>query len=171
MSWWLPQLMSSSNGTQPSDDGRSSKLENFGSTLQKINNILIPLCIGIALVEHIYYTISAFYHVDGRPVDPEVKSSQSLNTCRHWMMRLLLFGGVCSSIMIGQGLLNILKEFDLANVKPIEYWVVVLPVQINFGILLGSVAQYRVERRCVAKHAAHRSSDAEAGDEKRNLLD
>lgn len=168
-SWWLPNLLSSVDEDSSPSSGKAGSAAAF---LQKINNVLLPLCIGIALVEHIYYTLSAFWYVDGRPIDPAVKSPRNLNTRRHWLLRLLLLGAVLTSVGLGRGILNILEDFDLARVKPKEYLIIVLPIQINLGIQLGSLIQHRVEQRQAARRAVRGFLDAEAAqNEKQHLLD
>jgi len=140
--------------------------------LQKINMILLPTVVGLSLLQHAYHTISAFIYVGARPVDTTIKNKQSLNTRQNWAARALLFSGVCTSMAIGKASFMILEGFDLAHVKPLEYAVIVLPIQVNFGILLGSAVQFKAEQRRNRKMAARKAVDAEAGsvDEKQGLL-
>jgi len=65
----------------------------------------------------------------------------------------------------------ILERFDLAHVKPLEYLIIVLPIQVNIGILMGSGVQFKAEQRANKKMAA-RKVDAEVAtvDEKQALL-
>lgn len=66
----------------------------------------------------------------------------------------------------------ILEQMDLAHVKPLEYMVIVLPIQLNLGLLLGSAIQFKAEQRQNRKVAAMKAVDAEAAviDEKQRLL-
>lgn len=136
--------------------------------------ILLPACVGLSLVQHAYHTISAFVYVDARPVDPTVKNPRSLNTRRNWATRALLFSGVCTSMAIGKAVFMILEQMDLAHVKPLEYMIIVLPIQVNMGVLMGTVVQFKAERRRIKKMAERKAVDAElasaTADEKQGLL-
>lgn len=164
--WWVP----ASSGDKDESAGPSTS-DRFKAVLDKLNSVLIPICIGLGLVQHIYHTICTFIYVDARPVDPTVKSSQKLNTRKNWGTRALLFAGVCTSIAFGKVSFFILEQTDLARVKPLEYCIIVLPIQVNLGILLGSAVQFKAEQRRMKKLAA-KKDDAEAGsvDEKQALL-
>lgn len=166
--WWMPKL--SSDDSTPSNG--PSKLEKVANLLLKLNMILLPACVGLSLIQHVYHTISAFVYVDARPVDPSAKRTQTLNSRRSWATRALLFSGVCTSMAIGKASFMILEETDLARVKPLEYMVIVLPIQVNLGILLASLVQFKAEQRRIKKMAAQKAVDAEAAvvDEKQSLL-
>lgn len=72
---------------------------------------------------------------------------------------------------IGKISFYILEQTDLARVKPLEYCIIVLPIQVNLGILMGSAIQYKAEQRQMKRLAA-KKDDTEAGsvDEKQALL-
>ena len=74
-------------------------------------------------------------------------------------------------MVTGKVAFYILEQMDLAHVKPLEYCIIVLPIQVNLGILLGSAIQFKAEQRR-AKKLASRKVDAEVGDvcEKQALL-
>ncbi|KAK5092179.1 hypothetical protein LTR70_005834 [Exophiala xenobiotica] len=166
--WWVPKL--SSGDSAPSSG--PSKVDKVINLLQKLNMILLPACVGLSLIQHMYHTISVFVYVDARPVSPKIKSTQSLNSRRNWATRALLFSGVCTSMAIGKVSFVILEQLDLAHVKPLEYMIIVLPIQVNMGILLGSLVQFKAEQRRIKKMAAQKAVDAEAAivDEKQSLL-
>lgn len=73
---------------------------------------------------------------------------------------------------IGKVSFVILEQLDLAHVKPLEYMIIVLPIQVNLGILLGSLVQFKAEQRRIRKTVAQKAVDAEAAivDEKQSLL-
>jgi len=166
--WWVPKL--SSGDSTPSSG--PSKVDKVINLLQKLNMILLPACVGLSLIQHMYHTISVFVYVDARPVGPRIESTQSLNSRRNWATRALLFSGVCTSMAIGKVSFVILEQLDLAHVKPLEYMIIVLPIQVNMGILLGSLVQFKAEQRRIKKMAAQKAVDAEAAivDEKQSLL-
>ncbi len=164
----MPKI--SSDSSSPSTG--PSKADQVAAFLHKLNMILLPTCVGLSLIQHAYHTISAFVYVDARPVDSTIKTPRSLNSRRSWATRALLFSGVCTSMAIGKAAFMILEQMDLAHVKPLEYMVIVLPIQLNLGLLLGSAIQFKAEQRQNRKVAAMKAVDAEAAviDEKQRLL-
>lgn len=130
------------------------------------------MAIAVALLEYVIHTVRTFIYVEGRPVDDTVKYPYKLNTRKNWGIRALLFAGVCASLAIGFMFVNILEAFDLAHVKTLEYCVIVLPIQVNLGVILGSAIQFKAEQRQIRKMAAGKKIDAEIGaaDEKQVLL-
>jgi hypothetical protein len=89
--------------------------------------------------------------------------------------------GILISTSAGYGAFQILADLDLAHVKTLEYAVIVVPVQINLGILFGTLVQYRVEKRIAKKQllgriVAENAPEPEpvavtASDEKEALLE
>ena len=82
--------------------------------------------------------------------------------------------GIAMTTSLGYGAFQILAQADLAHVKCLEYCLIVVPVQINLGILLGSVMQFRMERRLARKQQlAFQTAKAEEGtvDEKAALVE
>ncbi|RMZ84520.1 hypothetical protein DV737_g1125, partial [Chaetothyriales sp. CBS 132003] len=164
-SWWLPT---------PVPGSRSEKsLNAVGCFLKKFNLILLPLTVGLCLTHYIYYTIHTFIYVDSRP-----RGSCALpkNSKKNWLTRLLLLMGVAFSISFGYYALQVLDEMELARVKSIEYYTIVLPVQVNIGVLIGSAFQYKIEKRMQRKEALKAAAPAttlEEGNlnEKTALLD
>jgi len=149
-SWWLPKLSSD-------DVSKPSKADKVVQILMKLNMILLPACVGLSLVKHIYYVLSALVYVDGHAVEGRKLPA---NTRKNWLIRLLLLGGIFTSIALGRGAFYILGEMDLAHVKPVEYLVIVLPIQINLGLLFASAIQFKVEQRAVRKQTKIRDAEA-----------
>lgn len=133
--------------------------------------LLLPFTIGLCLVQHLYYTVCAFIYVDSRQVGSRKFPA---NTRKNWLVRFLFLVGIAISTSSGYGAFQILARMDLAHVKPIEYAVVVIPFQINFGVFLGTIMQFRMEKRIARKQAikleAAKNEQATV-DEKQALLD
>lgn len=139
------------------------------SILDKINSVLLPSVIGLSLLQHAYHLACTFIYVDARSVDSG-KSKTSLNSKKNWAVRLLLAGGILMSMTCGKAMFTVLEAYDLAHVKTLEYCVIVLPIQINLGILMGSAVQFKAEQRA-ARKAGRKDIEAEAQvDEKQRLL-
>ena len=96
------------------------------------------------------------------------------NTRKNWLVRFFFLLGIAISTSTGYGAFQILAQMDLAHVKPLEYALIVIPFQINFGVFLGTIMQFRMEKRNARKQAimleATRYEQA-AADEKQALLD
>lgn len=131
--------------------------------------ILLPACVALGLVQHAYYAISALIYVDGHPIEGRKLPA---NTRKNWLVRLLLVSGIVTVMGLGKGAFYILGELELAHVKPIEYLVIVLPIQINLGLLLGSAIQFKTEQRAAKKQARIRDAEAvQYPEEKQALLE
>lgn len=145
--WWLPNFSSASE----SDREKPYYGSNLVKILTQINMVLLPVSIGMTLVTYVFYGISALVYVDSRP-----KNSKKLpkNTRKNWLVRLYMLVGIAISTSLGHGALNILANYDLAHVKTYEYALIVVPVQINLGILLGTVMQFKMEKRLARKQQA-----------------
>jgi len=50
---------------------------------------------------------------------------------------------------------------DLAHVKTYEYAVMVIPIQINLGIMIGSKMQMKMEKRIAMKEATKETTEEE----------
>ncbi|EXJ88218.1 hypothetical protein A1O1_05148 [Capronia coronata CBS 617.96] len=142
-SWWVPATSS--------DSENPGRAETFVVILQKINMVLLPASIGISLATYAYYTIQTLIYVDRRTI-----GSRKLpkNTRENWMVRLFLLLGILISTSFGYGAFQILADMDLAHVKTLEYAIIVVPVQINLGILFGTLVQFKMEKRMIKKQMA-----------------
>jgi len=134
--------------------------------------VLLPFTIAICLLQHVYYTISALIYVDACTVG---SNKAPKNTKKNWLVRGLLVCGILASLSFGYGAFQILDMMDLAHVKQIEYLVIVVPVQINLGMLMGSGMQYKMEKRLAARvqrELQAAKADVSVGvDEKEALLE
>ena len=137
--------------------------------LKKLNMILLPISIGISLITYTYYLIHTFIYVDNRPYGSKTLPK---NTRKNWAVRAFMLFGIALSTSSGYGAFQILADMDLAHVKTLEYAIIVVPVQINLGLVLASVMQFRMEKRIARKQAllAARVEEGEA-DEKAALMD
>jgi hypothetical protein len=113
--------------------------------------VLIPLTVGMCLIQHIYYTVHTFIYVDSR-----LAGSCSLprNTKKNWAARLMLLAGIGLSVSFGYYAFGILETMGLARVKTLEYCVIVLPIQVNIGVLFGTIGQFKMEKRIATKEAS-----------------
>ncbi|KIV84999.1 hypothetical protein PV11_00740 [Exophiala sideris] len=170
-SWWLPNFTS----TSESDRSKPYYESNLVKILTQINMVLLPVSIGMTLITYVFYAISAVVYVDSRP-----KNSMRLpkNSRKNWLVRLYMLVGIAITTLLGYGAFNILANFDLAHVKPYEYAIIVVPVQINLGILLATVMQFKMEKRLARKEQAQTAwcgsvaaSAAAAAQEKAALLE
>ena len=166
--WWLPNFTS----TSESDRSKPYYGSKLVQILTQINLVLLPLSIGLTLITYIFYGISALVYVDSRP-----KNSMRLpkNTRKNWLVRLYMLIGIAVTTSLGYSAFNILANFDLAHVKTYEYAIIVVPVQINLGILLGTVMQFKMEKRLARKEQAFKKVESEistsATEEKAALLE
>jgi hypothetical protein len=123
--------------------------------------VLLPISIGISLFTYAIYVIHTFIYVDDRTFGSKKLPK---NTRKNWTVRACLLFGIAISTSLGYGAFQILADWDLAHVKPLEYAIIVVPVQINFGIFFGSIMQLRMEKRLARKQAmALESAKSEAG--------
>lgn len=132
--------------------------------------ILLPLSIGISQITYIYHAVQAFIHVDSRPVGSR---KYPKNTRKNWLVRFFMALGIAISTFCGYHAFQILAAMDLARVKQLEYVLIVVPVQINIGIMLGTVMQFKMEKRIARKQALQLASvrvEEGATDEKSALL-
>ncbi|EXJ67411.1 uncharacterized protein A1O5_09424 [Cladophialophora psammophila CBS 110553] len=143
--WWVPKTLPESD-----DPSKPSIAMKIVCLLKKLNMILLPISIGVSLLTYVYYVIHTFIHVDSR-----TRGSTKLpkNTRKNWLVRAFMLLGIAITTSLGYGALQTLEKLDLARVKNIEYALIVVPVQINFGVLLGTVMQFRMEKRHARKEA------------------
>lgn len=165
--WWVPNSTEPETPSDPTDPtspaSTHTKLNDF---LYKFDLTVLSLNILINLGTYIYHLINTFIYVGPRPHPSNSSTSvpspsPSLNTRKAWGIRALLFSGVCTSLALGHCIFTVLEATDLARVKTLEYWIVVVPIQVNIGVLLGSAVQFRAEKRAVRKMGLKRG-DAEA---------
>ena len=61
--------------------------------------------------------------------------------------------GIAMSIGLGYGAFSVLEMMELARVKTFEYAAIVVPVQINMGMMFATRAQRKMEKRAAMKAA------------------
>jgi hypothetical protein len=110
--------------------------------------VLLPLAIGLHLMGYVYYVLHTFVYVENRNVGSRKFPK---NTRKNWAVRAFMLAGVAITTSLGYGAFQILDNVDLAHVKQLEYAIIVVPVQINLGILLGTAMQFRMEMRMARK--------------------
>jgi len=145
-SWWVPL----SSSEDPDQHSFATKLLEFFKKLDLM--FLLPVSIAISLVTYVYYAVQTFIHVDSRPAGAGA-GKYPKSTRRNWLVRLFMLVGIAVSTSCGYGAFQILAATDLAHVKPLEYAIIVVPVQINIGILLGTLMQFKMEKRIARKQA------------------
>lgn len=155
-SWWVPSWPKS----KPNPDGTMpppSKMETVSKWLHKVNMLWLPFCTAISAIFYIIVLLEALVYVDER----RTRFWQlPKNDRKTWVGRGLLFLGITLSTGFGYGAFEILAMTDLAHVKAFEYAMIVVPVQINFGLMIGAMMQKRIEKRAAMKAKA-RGQDVE----------
>ena len=58
---------------------------------------------------------------------------------------------IAMSVGLGYGAFSVLEMMELARVKTSEYVAIVVPVQINIGMMISISVQRRMEKRGVTK--------------------
>ena len=150
-SWWIPES-NPKDTTNPDGTRKHSKVECVAKFLRKINMVILPISIGVCLASYFVSLTQVFVYVDARPVDSKRVPK---NSKKNWIARLLLVLGVAISFGLVTGVaLPVLAHVDLARVKQMEYYVILIPIQINLGVLMGTRFQGRMERRIKAKQNA-----------------
>ena len=147
-SWWVPQTKAE-DPTNPDGTRKHSKTECVPKWLKKINMAILPVSIGCCLASYLVTLVQVFVYVDSRPVG-SMKMPKS--TRKNWIVRLLLVLGIAISFGLVTGVvLPVLAYVELARVKQLEYFVILVPIQINLGVLMGTRFQRKLERRIARK--------------------
>ncbi|OCT49222.1 hypothetical protein CLCR_05044 [Cladophialophora carrionii] len=163
--WWVDKVFPDI----PEDPSKPSFAMKFMCFLKKINMVLLPLSIGISFITYACYVVHTFVYVDSRTYGSRTLPK---NTRKNWAVRAFMLVGIAITTSLGYGAFQILADMDLAHVKTLEYAIIVVPVQINFGILLGTVMQFRMEKRLARKQGMEAArSEAGAADEKAALME
>jgi len=147
-SWWVCSK-SSEEHDKPKGSG-PSVMEGISNWLGKVNMVLLPLAAAFSATLYIFVLIEAFLYPD---VERTRLFQAPRNTKGAWKMRGLLLTSIAITSGLGYGAMSVLKEVDLAHVKPYEYALILVPIQINLGFLLATKIQKRIERRLRARTA------------------
>ena len=132
--------------------------------------VLLPITIGVCVARYGFHFIHTFLFVDHR----EAGTRKIPTNKKSWIVRLFLLVGITVSMSFGYYAFAVLKAMNLAHVKIDEYIMIVVPVQMNIGILIGTVMQFKMEKRIAMKEAqklAAAKAEDGAADEKQALLD
>lgn len=145
-------------------------MQSVACYMKKLNMILLPLTVGLCLARYAYHLVHIFLYVDSAPATSRKVQVHK----RSWVVRSFFVFGIAFTLSFGYYVFNLLEAMQLARVKPIEYYAIVMPVQVNLGILIGTILQSRMEKRIAQKEALRAAAaKAEEGqaDEKEALLD
>jgi hypothetical protein len=150
-SWWVPETTTS----DPEDPSTMARVSEY---LKKFNMISLPFCAALSGLVYIWYLVEVFIYVDS-----QVVGSRKLpkNNKKNWTARLLLLCGVSISLIAGYGAFQIWESWDLAHIKTYEYVVMVIPIQINIGIMIGSKMQMKMEKRIAMKESVRKTNEEE----------
>ncbi|KAK5200909.1 hypothetical protein LTR96_011977, partial [Exophiala xenobiotica] len=132
------------------DPEKPNMADKAVTVLTQINLVILPISIGIGILTYAYHTICPLIYVESRPRD---NKRLPINTRKNWLIRLPMLLGIAVSTAGGRGAFKILATWNLAHVKPIEYAIIVVPVQISLGMFLGTIAQFKMEKRLARKEA------------------
>lgn len=157
-SWWVPDHATPSQTTY---------LSTIAEILQKFNSIWLPFCVGFLLVLYSIFLVETFIYVEDRRGGGRSAWRKPKNCLRVWKIRGLLAAGVAMSIGMGYGALQILRVMELARVKPLEYALCIIPIQINLGLMIGTKFQRKLEKKEAARL---RGKLVQEVDEKAELL-
>ena len=117
--------------------------------IKSFDLFILPVAIALSLIQHAYFTLLTLIHPD----KAGALFRKPANDRKTWAARLLLIAGVGFTLLFGYYAFEILEASKLARVKQIEYCLIVVPIQINFGFVLGGVMQWKMERRIAKKEA------------------
>jgi len=133
--------------------------------------ILLPISIAACSISYLVALVQVFIYVDARPVN---SFRLPKNTRKNWTVRAMLFAGIISVLAFGYGALHVLEMRELARVKTVEYFVILVPIQMNLGLLIGSKMQMKMEKRAAMKEAEKmtkvEAEDVKIVDEKAPLI-
>ena len=160
---WIPRLLSSSPKSTPIDSDQPtppSKLETLARCIQAFNMIWLPFCTAVSGLFYVIVLFDAFVYVDERPT----RFFQApKNTKQAWKSRALMAVGIAVFVALGYGAFGVLETADLARVKTFEYAAIVVPVQINMGLMFATRVQRRMEKRAAMKAARREQHVEEQG--------
>ena len=60
---------------------------------------------------------------------------------------------IATSVSFGYAAIQILEMMELARIKPLEYALIIIPVQINIGMMIGTKMQRRMKKRAAREGA------------------
>src|SRR5271163_317292 len=160
---WIPRLFPSRPASTPTDPNTPTpptKMEILGRWLKAFNMLWLPFCTAICALFYVVVLIDALVYVDER----RTRFFQfPKNTKQVWKNRALMVTFIAISISLGYGAFSVLEMTELARVKTFEYVAMVMPVQINIGMMLATVAQRKMEKTAAIKAARREQHVEEQG--------
>jgi hypothetical protein len=159
---WIPRLFPSSPKSTPTDPNTPSppnKLETLARWIQAFNMIWLPFCTAISALFYLLVLFDAFVYVDER----RTRFFQlPKNTKRVWKSRALMVLGI--AVFVGlYGAFSVLEMMELARVKAGEYAAIVVPIEINMGLMFATRVQMKMEKRAAMKAARREQHVEEQG--------
>jgi hypothetical protein len=160
---WIPRLFPSnpkSTPTDPHSPTPPTKMETLARWIQAFNMLWLPFCTAISALFYVIVLFEALVYVDER----RTRFFQlPKNTKQIWKSRALMITGIAVSIGLGYGAFTVLEMMELARVKTFEYAAIVVPVQINMGMMFATRAQRKMEKRAAMKAARREQHVEEQG--------
>lgn len=160
---WIPRLFPSSPKSAPTDPNTPTpptKLEILARWIQAFNMIWLPFCTAISAVFYIIVLFETLVYVDER----RTRFFQlPKNTKQAWKSRALMALGIAMFVGLGYGAFSVLETMELVRVKTFEYAAIVVPVQINMGLMFATRVQRKMEKRAVMKAARREQHVEEQG--------
>jgi hypothetical protein len=160
---WIPRLFPSrpaSNPTDPNTPAPPTKMEILARWIRAFNMLWLPFCTAICALFYAIVLINVLVYVDERRSG---FFQLPKNTKQSWKSRALIVTFIAISIGLGYGAFSVLEMAELARVKTFEYVAIVVPVQINIGIILATVAQRKMEKTAAIKAARREQHVEEQG--------
>jgi hypothetical protein len=160
---WIPRLFPSSPKSTPTDPNNPSpptKLETLARWIQAFNMIWLPFCTAISGLFYVIVLFEAFVYVDERRT---TFFQAPKNTKQAWKSRGLMVLGIAMFVALGYGAFSVLEMMELARVKTFEYAAIVVPVQVNMGLMFATKVQQKMEKRAAMKAARREQHVEEQG--------
>jgi prepilin signal peptidase PulO-like enzyme (type II secretory pathway) len=168
---WIPRLFpsrSASTPTDPNTPNPPTKMEILARWIQAFNMLWLTFCTAISALFYVIVLIDALVYVDER----RTRFFQlPKNTRQIWKSRALMVTFIALSIGLGYGAFSVLEMTELAKVKTFEYVAIVVPVQINIGMSLATVAQRKMEKTAAMKAARREQHVEEQGSLAAEVID
>jgi len=154
---WIPRLFPSRPALTPTPP---TKMEILARWIKAFDMVLLPFCIAACALFYAVVLIETLVYVDERRTR---FFELPKNTKQIWKRRALMVTFIAISIGLGYGAFSVLEMTDLARVKTFEYVAILVPVQINIGMILATVAQRKMEKTAAIKAARREQHVEEQG--------
>lgn len=91
-----------------------------------------------SLIDRFYRTIVS---VESRPAGKADKNVRYVNPRQTRVTRFYVLSGMLSSVILGAGAMHFWFKAGLVHILPLEYAVIVVPIQLVVGIIVASILQ------------------------------